>query len=117
MVAALFRAGIGLVGLAGTLLWIPVPRVGPGGHAIPIVPVLAAVSILMMVTGCTSLSKVTRAIYPRLARIVAGAFALAALAVVVLTATLGAGAFGPQRNPPPSPPGPATVTFEPPPGR
>ncbi len=117
VVAALFRAGIGLVGLAITLLWIPVPRVGAGGHSVPIVPVLAAVSILMMVTGCTSLSKVTRAVYPKLARMVALAFAAAALAVVAVTATLGAGAFGPARNPQPAPPGPATITFEPPPGR
>ncbi|MCC7071564.1 MAG: hypothetical protein IT383_09585 [Deltaproteobacteria bacterium] len=117
LVAALFRAGIGLAGLSITLLWIPVPHVGGGGHSVPIVPVLAAVSILMMVTGCTSLSKVTRVAYPRLARWVAVGFALGALVVVALTAALGAGAFGPARNPPPTTPTPPTITFEPPPGQ
>ncbi|MBI1946066.1 MAG: hypothetical protein HYS27_10240 [Deltaproteobacteria bacterium] len=108
LVAALVRVLAGLGGLGGTLLWLPITIA---------TPVLAGVSTLMMVTGCLSVSKASRAVYPKLARIVAAACAAGALVVVALTATLGAGAFGPVRNAAPAPVGAPTVTFEPPPGR
>lgn len=108
LMAALVRVIAGLTGLAGTLLWLPITMA---------TPVLAGVSMLMMVTGCTSVSKATRSVYPRLTRTVAAACAAGALIVVALTTVLGAGAFGPVRNQPGPSPGPPTVTFEPPPGR
>lgn len=108
MVAALVRVTVGVVGFGGTLLWLPITMA---------TPVLAGVSLLMMVTGCTSLSKATRHALPHLTRWVAAGAGLCALGVVGLTLALGAGAFGPVRNAAPPPPGPPTVTFEPPPGR
>ncbi|OGQ11930.1 MAG: hypothetical protein A2138_22445 [Deltaproteobacteria bacterium RBG_16_71_12] len=108
LMAALVRVAAGLTGLAGTLLWLPITIA---------TPVLAGVSILMMVTGCSSVSKATRSVYPRLTFMVAAACAAGSLIVVALTAVLGAGAFGPVRNQAAPPAGPPTVTFEPPAGR
>lgn len=108
MAAALVRVTVGVIGFGGTLLWLPITIA---------TPVLAGVSVLMMVTGCTSLSKATRATLPKLTRLIAAAAALCALAIVGLTVVLGAGAFGPVRNMAPPPEAPPTVTFEPPPGR
>lgn len=108
MVAALVRVVVGAIGFGGTLLWLPITIA---------TPVLAGVSVMMMVTGCVSLSKATRVALPRLTRAVAAACALVALVIVGLTAVLGAGAFGPMRNLPAGTPGPPIVTFEPPPGR
>lgn len=108
MVAALVRVTVGVIGFGGTLLWLPITMA---------TPVLAGVSVLMMVTGCTSVSKATRLVIPKLAPLVAGATALIALGIIGVTAVLGAGAFGPVRNMEPAPAGPPTVTFEPPPGQ
>ena len=108
VVAALVRVVAGLIGFAGTLLWLPITIA---------TPVLAGVSVLMMVTGCTSLSRASRQSMPRLTRIVAVACAAGTLMIVGLTVTLGAGAFGPVRNAAPAPTGRPTVTFEPPPSR
>lgn len=108
LAAALVRIIAGLGGLGGTLLWLPITIA---------TPVLAGVSMLMMVTGCASLQKATRHALPRLARIAVATCAAGTLLIIGLTVTLGAGAFGPVRNQPPPPTGPPTITFEPPPGR
>ncbi len=108
VVAALVRVVAGLIGFGGTLLWLPITIA---------TPVLAGVSVLMMVTGCTSLSRASRLAMPRLTPVVALASAAGTIVIVGLTVVLGAGAFGPLRNMPPAPQGRPTVTFEPPPGR
>jgi hypothetical protein len=88
-IAGILRAGLGVLGLFGSTLYLPVHMA---------TPVLSGVSILMMVTGCTTVWRVTRdeARVRPVARVLAVVCALATVVIVGLTAILGAGAFGPN---------------------
>jgi hypothetical protein len=86
--AGVLRAAAGCVGLFAALLYLPIQ---------PVTPILAGVSILMMVTGSTSSSRAVRDV-PALKSV--AVFVIAACAVVTaltlgLTLVLGAGSLGP----------------------
>jgi hypothetical protein len=113
--AAVLRAGAGVAGLFAALLYLPIQNV---------TPVLAGVSILMMVTGNTGAWRAVREIpaLKRLPLVLTGGCAVATVAVVVLTLVFGAGSFGPLRDlkhrqhaaaAPTDDDGAATVHFEP----
>ena len=86
--AGVLRAGVGCAGLFAALLYLPILNV---------TPILAGVSILMMVTGCTSTWRSVRDV-PALRKLpyaVMGGCALVIVATLVVTVVLGAGALGP----------------------
>lgn len=86
--AGVLRAGLGVVGLFGALLYLPVQ---------PATPVLSGVSLLMMVTGSTSTWRTVRhtPALKKLPLAVAGLCAVATLLTMCLTWILGAGSLGP----------------------
>jgi hypothetical protein len=87
--AGVLRACLGAAGLFAAVLYLPI-------HIAT--PILAGVSILMMVTGTTSTWRAVRSAPPAYRKIpaVLGAACLLATGVsVVLTLVFGAGAFGP----------------------
>lgn len=89
LAAGVLRASLGAAGLFAAILYLPIQTA---------TPILAGVSILMMVTGCTSTWRAVRNAPPRLRRIplfLMSACALSTLMSVVLTLVFGAGAFGP----------------------
>ena len=88
LLAAVVRGAVGVLTLFGSLLWLP---------AQPITPILAGVSILMIVGGATSTWKsgVREPRLARTARVFTWGMPIAALVVVALTGVLGAGHFGP----------------------
>lgn len=105
--AAVLRAAAGCVGLFAALLYLPVQ---------PVTPILAGVSILMMVTGSTSSHRSVRDV-PALKRIplfVIGACGVVTALTIVLTLVLGAGSLGPfahvQMHP--AAPDDGTIRFE-----
>lgn len=89
--AGVMRAGAGCAGLFTTLLYLPIQTV---------TPVLAGVSILMTVTGCTS-SWRSVANVPALRRVpllVVGGCAVVTAVTLVMTMVLGAGSLGPLKD-------------------
>lgn len=89
--AGLTRAVLGCVGFFASLLYLPIHMV---------TPVLSGVSLLMMVTGSTSVWRAVRGA-PQLKvlpRAVALLCAAVALVTVVLTMIVGAGALGPLKD-------------------
>jgi hypothetical protein len=87
--AGILRATLGAVGVFASLLYLPIQTA---------TPILAGVSILMMVTGTTSTWRATRETPSPMKRaplVLAGLCAVVTLASVVLTLVLGAGSLGP----------------------
>lgn len=91
--AGMTRAVLGCVGFFASLLYMPIQMV---------TPVLAGVSLLMMVTGTTSVWRALREApaLKMLTRAVALMCTMVALVTVVLTVVLGAGALGPLKDMP-----------------
>jgi hypothetical protein len=89
--AGMTRAVLGCVGFFASLLYMPIQMV---------TPVLAGVSMLMMVTGTTSVWRAVREApqLKMLPRAVALMCTVVAIATVVLTMVLGAGALGPLKD-------------------
>ncbi len=86
--AGVLRAGAGCAGLFAALLYLPIQAV---------TPILAGVSILMMVTGCTSTWRAVRDA-PSLKlvlRVLVAGCAAVTLLTLLLTWILGAGSLGP----------------------
>lgn len=89
LVAGVVRASLGAAGLVASLLYLPIHTA---------TPILAGVSILMMVTGSTSTWRSVRrapASYRKIPLLVAGGCGLVTAATVLLTLVFGAGTFGP----------------------
>src|ERR1043166_2404123 len=108
--AGVMRAAVGCAGLFAALLYLTIQNV---------TPILAGVSILMMVTGCTSSFRAVREM-PALKRvpfILMGACGLVTAVSIVLTMTMGAGSLGPladlKHMPKHSDGGAPTVSFQP----
>lgn len=111
--AGVLRAALGAAGLFASLLYLPIHTA---------TPILAGVSILMMVTGSTSSWRAVRQAPPAYRKIplyLAGGCAVATAASVVLTLVFGAGTFGPiaaareQAREDARSSAPPTVRFEP----
>lgn len=111
--AGVLRAALGAAGLFASLLYLPIHTA---------TPILAGVSILMMVTGSTSAWRAVRQAPPAYRKIplyLAGGCAVATAASVVLTLVFGAGTFGPiaaareEARAEASASAPPTVRFEP----
>jgi hypothetical protein len=89
VVSGLVRASLGACGFVGALLFMPVHFA---------TPILSGISMLMMITGCTSLMRAAR--YDK--RVNALLKGMAAVCALVLVATLGmvlvmgAGRFAPE---------------------
>ena len=86
--AGVFRAAVGAAGLFAALLYLPIQ---------PVTPVLAGISILMMVTGSTSSWRAVRDV-PALRRVplfVIGACSVVTALTLLSTLLLGAGSLGP----------------------
>ena len=89
--AAVMRAACGAAGLFAALLYLPIQNV---------TPVLAGISILMMVTGSTSAHRSVQNA-PALQKVpfyVMGACALVTALTLVLTVVVGAGSLGPLHD-------------------
>lgn len=86
--AGMLRAALGCVGFFASLLYLPIQMA---------TPILAGVSLLMMVTGSTSVWRAVREApaLKMLPRAVALLCVAVAAVTVVLTLILGAGALGP----------------------
>ena len=91
--AGMTRAALGCVGFFASLLYLPIQMV---------TPVLAGVSLLMMVTGSTSVWRAVREApsLKMLPRAVALLCTVVAMVSVILTMVLGAGALGPLKDMP-----------------
>jgi hypothetical protein len=89
--AGMTRAVLGCVGFFASLLYLPIQMA---------TPILSGVSLLMMVTGSTSVWRAVRDApqLKMLPRLVAVGCALVAAVTVLLTVTLGAGALGPLKD-------------------
>jgi hypothetical protein len=95
LVAGVVRAGLGACAFVGASLFLPIQFV---------TPILSGISLLMMVTGCTSLMRVTRD-DPRTKPVLHGmaiACALTLIITMLLVFVLGAGHFAPELGRPAS---------------
>ena len=104
--AGVLRAAVGAVGLFAAVLYLPIQ---------PATPILAGVSILMMVTGCASTWRAVAQV-PRLRRVawvLMGGCGSAIALTLVLTWVLGAGALGPFARLKAERAGAPPITFQP----
>jgi MFS superfamily sulfate permease-like transporter len=104
LVAGVVRGGLGVVAFVGALLFLPIHFA---------TPILSGISLLMMVTGCTSLMRVSRD-DPRAKMVLKAMALLCAITVAVtmlLVVVMGAGAFAPQALPSLPAPTDSTVRF------
>ena len=98
LVASMFRALIGTVGFAASLLYIPITMA---------TPVLCGVSLLMMVTGTSSTHRVVRnavsdgvasATLKKVTPALLGLIAVVVVATCTLAAVFGPGAWSPMQR-------------------
>lgn len=108
--AHVLRAILGAAAFCGALLLIPITFA---------TPVLAGISMLMMVTGCTGTSGVlrNRPSSRRIGHVVIGACAAVVVVTLILVGVWGAGAFAPHTQTVSSDLGDGTIRFEPPASR